>query len=282
MLSEPAPLEWQDLDGCLRLSEEAGWNQNVADWRFILREAWAIGIRRESKLVATAAVIPYGPRFGWICMVLVTASERRQGVASRLMRECVGWMQARDAVAGLDATTAGREVYRQIGFQDVYPISRLERLAATSPSDHVTDATIRKLDPAMLREIAAYDRARFGGERARLLATWFDRAPEAAHFASARGRVTGFVLAREGRAAMHIGPLVADDEETGLVLLRAGLQRIAGPVFIDIPDRHRLLRAWLEAHAFKAQRTFTRMLLGRSEPLDSPAHVMALTGAEFG
>jgi hypothetical protein len=146
----------------------------------------------------------------------------------------------------------------------------------------VIDATIRKLDAAILREIAAYDRGRFGGERAQLLATWFDRAPDAAHYAIPSGRVTGFVLAREGRGAMHIGPLVADDDDTGLALLQVALARIAGPVFIDIPDRHRLLRAWLEAQGFTPQRTFTRMLLGRSEPLDSPSQVMALTGAEFG
>jgi hypothetical protein len=50
-------------------------------------------------------------------MVLVTAAERRQGLASWLLRCCVDNLLARELVPVLDATPAGRPVYI-VGFQD--------------------------------------------------------------------------------------------------------------------------------------------------------------------
>ena len=61
-----------DARDCQLLSDEARWNQNEADWQLILQQGAAIGVRRNG-LVASAAVMPYGASFGWICMVLVTS-----------------------------------------------------------------------------------------------------------------------------------------------------------------------------------------------------------------
>lgn len=282
MLSDPAPLHLADLDGCLKLSEEAGWNQNAADWRLILRQGAGIGIRRGKTLVASAAVMPYGMRFGWICMVLVTRAERRQGLASRLMRECMDWLRARNAIAGLDATPAGREVYRQLGFCDVYPLTRLERKATPLAARPVPEPGIAPLQERDLGALAPYDRIAFGEDRSELLAAWLQRVPHAAHRAGPGDRPTGFVLARDGRLATQIGPLVADDQETAVALLRAALARIDGAVFIDVPDHQGEVRTWLAKQGFSVQRGYTRMLLGQSAPLDRPASIMALAGPEFG
>ena len=94
MLSGPAPLRIDELEMCQELSREAGWNQNGRDWRFLIESGVSFGLRRDARLVATAGIIPYG-RFGWICMVLVSAGERRQGIASRLMQECMEWLKKR-------------------------------------------------------------------------------------------------------------------------------------------------------------------------------------------
>src|ERR1035437_3643735 len=67
------------------LSEEAHWNQNEADWRFFLTTGTVYGVREENHLVATAALLPYTSANAWISMVLVTASWRRRGLATRLL-----------------------------------------------------------------------------------------------------------------------------------------------------------------------------------------------------
>ena len=43
----------------LSLSTEAGWNQNEADWRFFLSQGVVFGMRDGTRLVATAALLPY-------------------------------------------------------------------------------------------------------------------------------------------------------------------------------------------------------------------------------
>jgi GNAT superfamily N-acetyltransferase len=277
------PASLHDLDQCLQLSnEEAGWNQNAEDWKFILEAGVVFGIKRNSCLLATAGVMPYGQRFGWICMVLVRASERRQGFASLLMERCSGWLTERDSIAGLDATAAGREVYRQIGFRHVYDIMRL-RCATLSPQPKTTSsAQITPFAADAIDAVAAYDRQYFGEDRSQLLTRWLERKPCSAFFISNGGSIRGFVLAREGRNASHIGPAVADDESSAIALIGAAFSTIQGPVIIDVPAQHIRLQKWLREREFSPQRSFTRMLLSRTEPLDRPENIFAVTGAEFG
>ena len=101
MSVEIVHLRVEDVPKCQRLSDEAGWNQNENDWSFIIGQGSAYGIWRRDDLIATAAIVPYGSAFGWICMVLVAARERRQGLASRLLRHCIDELVARNMVAGL-------------------------------------------------------------------------------------------------------------------------------------------------------------------------------------
>jgi len=282
-LSDPFQLDLGHLDACQQLSIEAGWNQNQNDWSFILKHGIVLGVTRDDRLIATAGVMPYGQRLAWICMVLVTASERRNGLASRLMHACMDWCKARGAIAGLDATPAGREVYRHLGFRDVYPVTRFQRSAGDATgSQPPNEGDLRHLTEADIAAIAPLDLAAFGEDRRRLLAEWRRRVPHAAFIASDPDGPAGYVLAREGRVATQVGPLVARGAAVGDALMRACLDALRGPVFVDVPDRHSALVQCLASLGFSTQRTFTRMLLGRGEPLDSPEQIFALTGPEFG
>ena len=75
-----------DAPAGLALSTEAHWNQNEADWRFFLSQGTVFGVRdHDGHLVASAALLPYTSGNAWISMVLVTASFRRRGFATRLI-----------------------------------------------------------------------------------------------------------------------------------------------------------------------------------------------------
>src|SRR5687768_857221 len=102
------------IAGCLALSKAAHWNQNEADWRLMLAigRGWGISLA-DGTLAASTLVLPYGKDFAWVSMVLVLPEHRRQGYASRLLRVAIADLE-KDAVTPiLDATPAGREVYRQ-------------------------------------------------------------------------------------------------------------------------------------------------------------------------
>jgi GNAT superfamily N-acetyltransferase len=284
MSVEIVHLRVEDVPKCQRLSDEAGWNQNENDWSFIIGQGSAYGIWRGDDLIATAAIVPYGGAFGWICMVLVGARERRQGLASRLLRHCIDELAARNMVAGLDATPAGREVYLRLGFTDIYLLTRFECDAILRPNGASAAASVemRRIDVDLLPAIFRYDRAIFGEDRHEFLSTLARRQLALANVALQDGRVVGFVMGRDGRRWTHIGPLIADDAEIAIRLLEAATAEIAGPALIDVPDHHPQVQEWLREHGFVVQRGYTRMLRGRTTPIDDRSRVTAIAGPEFG
>src|SRR4029078_12636798 len=88
----------------LVLSNEAGWNQNEADWRFFLSQGVVFGMRDAARLLATAALLPYSAGNAWISMVLVTAAFRRRGIATKLVDACLNVAARRGLTTWLDAT----------------------------------------------------------------------------------------------------------------------------------------------------------------------------------
>ncbi len=69
-------------------------------------------------------------------MVLVTAEFRRRGLASNLLRNAASMICGAPAcVPVLDATPAGREVYRGLGFADTWSFARFARGASSATRD---------------------------------------------------------------------------------------------------------------------------------------------------
>jgi hypothetical protein len=255
-----------DAAAALPLSAEAGWNQTEDDWRVFITHGHCFGIRTEDVLVATAAALPYGG-FGFVGMVLTTAAWRHRGFATRLLACAVTALTDAGQIAVLDATPAGRPIYARQGF---LPIDALERWAS--------DATgTPRGASAPVAAIADLDALAFGARREFLLADFLDRPGTVAVVEQG-----GCALARDGRRATQIGPVIAAHEAQAIELLRRLLGRLRGPVFLDVPTRWVSLREWLEAHGFRPQRPFTRMALHRVQPFGHPARLFAAAGPEFG
>ncbi len=273
------------------LSAPIGWNQTPEDWRYVLAHGDGVGLLTpENSLVASAMALPYG-RFAWICLVLVAPDYRRRGLATRLMNEVLQRQEAAGRVPGLDATPEGREVYRQIGFQDVYRLGRYraETVAAAVPeapdvlpgvlSDELS---VRPLAAADLARVAALDRCLFGADRLELLFHLRRRQPGAAFSAWREGRPVGYVLARDGREAVQIGPLAAADDAAAQALAAAAFGAVTGPVYIDVADVRGDFVRWLESCGFVLQRPYIRMVRGRDAGFDDPSLLYAIAGPELG
>jgi GNAT superfamily N-acetyltransferase len=251
-------LDERHLAGCLALSKSANWNQNEADWRLMLGfgRGWGIAIgdpMRDGTLAASTLVLPYGSSVAWIAMVLVLPEHRRKGYASRLLRVAIKDLQDRGQIPILDATPAGQEVYRQEGFRATWGF---KRFSLSAPSCEISEEKdIRKINPDDWPRILELDRQAFGADREVVLRNLAQRLPQAALVADG-----GFVLAREGREATQIGPLVARDERAARGLLAAALRQVNPPVYLDLLDSRLETRMWLEERGFAFQRPFTRMV----------------------
>ena len=273
------PLSAGDVAGCMALSAEAGWNQMAEDWTVFLDRGIVFGLREAgNRPAATGAILPYGDAFAWISMVLVTASRRRARIGTGILQACCAELARRGRVGVLDATPAGERVYRPLGFEPMFALSRWQGEGGGHGSGAMS-GPMRPMTESDLAAMAATDAAAFGADRAFLLRSFFHRAPQCAFTTQSRD---GFVLARPGRIATQIGPVVADDEAVALALVKAALAAARGPVFLDVADRWQGLADFLRRRAFTVQRPFLRMALRRRDPFGDPARSFAVAGPEFG
>jgi GNAT superfamily N-acetyltransferase len=261
------------LTDALALSEEAGWNQTEADWGVFFDQGVVFGVSGATGTLATGAVLPFGG-FGWISMVLVTSAARGQGLGTAILKRCVAELSSMRCLAVLDATPQGERIYRPLGFLPQFGLWRLRGEGGGEPVAGVRRATMADLDT-----IVALDAKAFGAPRRRLLAGLMQRAPELAVMLEDG---SGFALARPGRKALQIGPMVAADEAAALALLKTALARAPGPVIIDVPERWAAIGSHLEANGFARERPFLRMALGRETPFGEPDGLFAAAGPELG
>ena len=214
-------------------------------------------------------------------MVLVTAAQRRRGLATRLLHRCIADVTAAGLLPVLDATPAGRTVYAPLGFQEAWGFARLtsqRRVVQPIASAPMIEPITDEVWPALV----GYDTAVFGMDRSHVLARLRGRLPPANLFARRDGRVAGMLLGRDGRTAAHLGPLIAEDDASAIALLAQALSAIEGTIYVDVADAKPRVRDWLERAGFAQQRPFTRMLLGRDRSFDDVARTFAVIGPEFG
>ena len=267
-------LSLADASAGLALSDEAGWNQTIEDWRCFLASGTVFGMRDPlGRVIATAALLP-SPPVTWISMVLVTANWRRRGLANALMTHCIDAARARHLESWLDATPAGAAVYRPMGFTETG--LRLARLRRTSSAP----AQARHAVPtAALQKLVEADRR----------ATGFNRGDLISHFASRAGSAvyeTGGAigLVRTGRKASQIGPVYSKKEDEAIALLDRILDEEPASLLIDLSATQSDAHEFLLARGFVVERPFSRMRFGRgaAKACGGSAELIAIAGPEFG
>jgi hypothetical protein len=262
---------------CVALSSEAGWNQMIEDWALFLRHGTVFGLPiAHGVTVASGAVLPYPNDFAWISMVLVTASRRRERIGTSILEACCAEVAQRGLLSMLDATPAGERIYRPLGFEGIFNLSRWQGVAERRANPPVG---VRAMAAGDIPSVTAIDAVAFGAKRKFLIESLFSRLPRLAFVGLDS---TSFVLARPGRMATQIGPIVATNEDVADALLDAALGSVSGPVLLDLIDGRDILIRRLQQRGFLVQRTFLRMSLNRRAPFGDPAHLFVVAGPEFG
>ncbi len=274
-------MQASDVPWAWELSYQAGWNQLPNDWRLLLE------LEPEGVFVAdddgcrcgTASVVTYGQELGWIGMVLVEQEFRQQGIATMLVERCLTALRRRGVrSAWLDATDAGRQVYRKMGFHDERPIIRYAGAACASEQQGNRG---RAMTPADLESIRSLDESAFGVVRGSLLARLLNHGR--GWLADGRTTPHGFGLSRLGREADYIGPIIAQNAETAEAIVTNLLNALAGrQVYWDIPGGNPHATALAERLGFTPRRDLTRMCLGTPTHTGQAEQVYAAAGFELG
>ncbi len=277
---EVVSLGAQHLEGALSLSKEAGWNQTVEDWTMMLETGQGIGVMgSDTSLVASVLTLPYGAAFGWISMVLVTRSRRKQGLATKLLNLCIEKLEQGGRVPVLDATPDGERVYRPLGFNPHFSLTRWQIAEARDIELTARTQEPVAIDNSRIEQVIELDRTHFGGDRSPIIAQLCERCRGFSFMTEDR---TGFVLGRDGRLATQIGPLFASTPEAAIALFNAALAKISGPVFIDAGDHQSALISILQQYNFQEQRPFLRMAKNCKKPFGKMQHLYAMAGPELG
>lgn len=273
-----------DIAFAHELNTLVGWNQVASDWRGYLEfePEGCFAAEIAGRPAGTATTINYGNRFGWIGMVLVHPEFRRFGIGTKLLRHTIEYLQGRGtACIKLDATPMGRKVYVPLGFIDEYEVTRYEGVALSDVAK--PESGIAALSEADVGAVAAYDAPVFGAERLAVLRAMSRRNPALCFVARGEVGIRGYLIAREGRQAVQLGPWVADDIVVAEKLLRALFHHVGGrKLFVDVPHPNAAGRALVEKYGFVIQRGFTRMHLGENRHPGIPAQVFGSSGAEKG
>ena len=133
-----------------------------------------------------------------------------------------------------------------------------------------------------LEEVVALDAIVLGTDRAAMIEAWWQRLPAAAWcLRSAAGELIGFVLARPGRVATQIGPLVCADEASARTLVGAAMSGVIGPVLMDVAKIQFEWLTTLEKNGFTAEREFLRMGQLGAVPATEWSEYFAAAGPDF-
>lgn len=274
----------EDIPALMRLKEEVGWNQVAEDWKAYLHlEPQGCFVAEvDGQAVASTTTINYQGRFGWIGMVIVHSAQRRRGIATRMVRHAITYLESVACPCQkLDATNAGVPVYESLGFSVECQVERWLRPGAVEESrGAVTEAV--PFSAAHLDAVDGLDREAFGASRRPLL-RWYcsNRSPR--FLVSGSSRARGFVAGRQGSSARQLGPLVAESPEIAEILMRRFLASVGGePVMADVAAHNQAAVRLLNQLGFTRQRVLQRMFRGPNLWPGQLQKIFCVAGFEYG
>lgn len=239
------PLTVADLPGCLALARDRHWLPEERKWRLLFDLGTGFGVRDQAGDLAGVTVLTrYGARFAVIGMLLVAARYGGRGLGRSLMTHALA--ETGDATVFLHATPSGRPLYEKLGFVPAGTShTHLGRFRPAAPGAAACGS--RLAGSADLMAIRRLDAQASGADRARLVR----RLPgftSQLRVVERLGVVTGYAGAYGSHHHACIGPVIAQSAGDAKTLIADAAVAVAGPVRVDLEDRHPQLLEWAAEH----------------------------------
>ena len=273
-----------DIPSGVQLCRHAGWNQVARDWDIFIQHnphSCCAAVDEDIRMIiGTFATVVYNDRFAWIGMILVHPLFRRQGLGTQLFSEALSFL-SESITAKLDATPAGRQIYRKFDFIDEYEILRMHR---TPGGQHAVKTTrVRPMTQQDFHHVLKLDHEVFGADRYFILERNFREGPEYACVIENGGEITGFCMGRPGHIADQLGPIVAERKDDALQLLSFMLSRLGNkPLIVDALKHTPEWIDELSSLGFVETRSLIRMFRGSNSYPGIPEKQFCILGPEFG
>ncbi|WP_026961223.1 GNAT family N-acetyltransferase [Alicyclobacillus herbarius] len=254
------------------LAARLGWAFRRQQTVSLLQAGWVIGLRRNTQLLATAAVFHYDEAWASLGMVMVDPDVQRQGIGRRLVSACLERVRDHTQCISLVSTAAGYPLYQSLGFETLDTVYRYQlrlekvtengagstarhRLGTAPHADHARHTTrCVCLREEQWTDLVDLDRIAVGANRSRLYISSIEATPDSTPTRSQTalgsfapdGRLSGVALVTAKPGALAVGPLIAASLPEALALLSA-VQRVThGVLRIDVPGSQTAFRHALE------------------------------------
>ena len=258
-----------DIPAATALMVTVGWPYRDADWARLLH--WSpdgcFVIEEEGdkggELIGTVTTTPYGMALAWVGMMVVRPERQRQGFGQQLMRAALDHLIARGTErVMLDASEAGRPLYRQVGFRELNKIERWEGRASTYLGPRA-----QPMRPADISGVLDLDARLFGLDRQPILARLLDEFPDLAWVDYHQGKLEGYLLGHQVGNGIHLGPWMSWSAASAERLLRIALEQLQGQaITMCIPDHNGRSLILARNHNLRRVRHCVRMIYGDAAP----------------
>jgi ribosomal protein S18 acetylase RimI-like enzyme len=236
-------MEHGDVSFALRLTNTEGWGFTRQDFLRLLK----LGTRgcfvalKEKQRIGIITTTKYDD-LAWIGNVIVAKALRGQRVGIQLLERAISHIEAEGINRiGLYSYPHTRPLYRSLGFSETAIFVRYLRTSET-----MTQESAKLSRRFNLKEIARFDKDRFGADRTKLLRQLSKEFRKFFFVFDDGNRISGYVIAKGAQSGYEIGPCISDYNEPAMALLNAELNQMKGKkVEITVPMRNRFV-----THAF--------------------------------
>jgi len=272
-----------DLAFADSLRASAGWNQTLSDWQRLLayEPDGCFLAEWEGSPAGTATTTRYGRDLAWIGMVLVHPDYRRRGIGLALLQQCLDYLQDVRCIK-LDATPLGRGLYQQLGFQEEWNLTRWEGACAPAQGT-ILAPKLHPWEASLAEDRELLDEQAFGVSRRTMVEQLAKDSARALISRDASKRLDGYGMLREGARALYLGPVVANEPEVGMKLIKqltAGTGRKT--LYWDIPEQNSAAIKLAQKLGLRPQRQLLRMFRGQNRCPGNPLYQFAIADPAMG
>lgn len=274
---EASPMTQADVPKLHELSVSVSWPHRAEDWAMLIAQGEGIVARDEiGRVVGSAMWFALKPGYTSIGMVITSPRLQAHGTGRWLMEHVL--QQADGAACVLNATRAAIRLYVSLGFMPIASVYQHNGTVVKVPEGPAGSRPMAATDHAA---ILALDHRATGMDRAGLVNALIDVSKGTV--IERNGQVQGFALCRRFGRGHVVGPVVAENEEDAIALVRPHVIAHQGSFLrLDTRQGKGPLRSFLQEAGLVHYDTVMRMRLGELPAEEGVARTIGLASQALG
>jgi len=244
-------LEIDDIPRLIELSASVGWDYDTDEIKTIMSSGMIYGHKNEDgKIISSAAIVEYDSKFAWIGMVIVNEEYRGLGLGRIVTQKCIDSV-SNNVTTMLISTEAGKPMYEKMGFvsrgcihkflcdQSVFKETKID-----------SNCSIIRMDKNDLTQVLKIDKDAFGVDRKNLLINRMNQSQASFVAKNSDGEIIGYGLSISGPVNLILGPIVANNPETAILIVDHFIKNYHGKYRIDVPSGNEKFISYLTERGF--------------------------------